>query len=123
MSRERRPAADEGARILQGTLDLLVLKTLSRNGVMHGYAIARFIQQISKDALRIEEGSLYPALYRLELDNLVISEWGHAATGHRAKYYRLSARGRKQLESEETRWRRMVEAIGLVLDASTGVLP
>jgi len=112
MSREQR---DEGARILQGTLDLLVLKTLSRNGVMHGYAIARFIQQISRDALRIEEGSLYPALYRLELGGLVISEWGHAASGHRAKYYRLSPQGRKQLESEETRWRRMVEAIGLVL--------
>src|SRR5207302_2156713 len=105
MSREQR---DDRARILQGTLDLLVLKTLSRNGVMHGYAIARFIQQISKDALRIEEGSLYPALYRLELGGQVISEWGHAASGHRAKYYRLSPRGRKQLESEETRWHRMV---------------
>lgn len=122
MSRERKPGPDDAARILQGTLDLLVLKTLSRNGVMHGYAIARFIQQVSKDSLKVEEGSLYPALYRLELDNLVISEWGHAASGHRAKYYRLSPRGRKQLESEETRWRRMVEAIGLVLDTSTGVV-
>jgi transcriptional regulator len=120
MPREyKAPDADGSQRILQGTLDLLVLKTLSRNGVMHGYAIARFIQQVSKDALRVEEGSLYPALYRLELDGLILSEWGHAATGHRAKYYRLSPRGRKHLDAEESRWRRMVEAIGLVLDPST----
>lgn len=105
---------DEGA-VLQGTLDLLVLKTLSRNGVVHGYAIARFIQQTSNDVLRIEEGSLYPALHRLELQGLVLSEWGHAATGHRAKYYRLSTAGRKRLAQEESRWARIVEAIGLVL--------
>lgn len=107
-------------RILQGTLDLLVLKTLSRNGVMHGYGIARYIQQISKDVLQVEEGSLYPALYRLESEGLIRSEWGHAATGKRAKYYRLSPRGRKQLEAEESRWRRIVEAIGLVLEPSEG---
>jgi transcriptional regulator len=108
--------------LLQGTLDLLVLKTLSRNGVMHGYGIARFIQQISNDALRVEEGSLYPALHRLELEDFIVSEWGHGASGRRAKYYRLSPRGRKRLESEESRWRRMVEAIGLVLEpaGSTG---
>lgn len=101
--------------LLQGTLDLLVLKTLSRNGVMHGYGIARFIQQISKDALRIEEGSLYPALHRLELDGLVLSDWGHAGSGHRAKFYRLSQAGRKRLEKEESRWLRIVDAVGLVL--------
>src|SRR2546427_54075 len=107
MSRDKRTADPEaGARLLQGTLDLLVLKTLSRNGVMHGYGIARFIQQVSRDALRIEEGSLYPALYRLELENLILSEWGHAASGRRAKNYRLSPRGRKRLEAEESRWRR-----------------
>ncbi len=117
MSRESK---DEGNALLQGTLDLLVLKTLSRTGAMHGYAIARFIQQISREALRVEEGSLYPALHRLELANLIISEWGHAASGKRAKYYRLSQRGRKRLESEESRWRRMVEAIGLVLDPVEG---
>lgn len=106
--------------ILQGTLDLLVLKTLSRNGVLHGYAIARFIQQISKDALRVEEGSLYPALHRLELEDLVLSEWGHGATGKRAKYYRLSPRGRKKLVAEESRWRRMVDAMALVLGPAEG---
>jgi transcriptional regulator len=120
MSREKKSDdAEENNRLLQGTLDLLVLKSLSRNGVMHGFGIARFIQQVSKEALRVEEGSLYPALYRLELDDLIVSEWGHAASGRRAKYYRLSARGRKQLETEESRWFRMVEAIGLVLDPST----
>ena len=101
--------------MLQGTLDLLILKTLSRGGVMHGYGIVRHIQQVSKDALRIEEGSLYPALHRLELQGMVVSEWGHAATGHRAKYYRLSTAGRKGLEREASRWQRIVEAIGLVL--------
>jgi PadR family transcriptional regulator PadR len=116
MSREQKPADS----LLQGTLDLLVLKTLSRNGVMHGYGIVRFIQQISKEALRIEEGSLYPALHRLELEGLIRSEWGHAATGHKAKFYRLSPAGRKQLEKEESRWQRIVEAIGLVLSPTEG---
>jgi PadR family transcriptional regulator PadR len=108
--------AREQDRIFQGTLDLLVLKSLSRNGAMHGFAIVRFIQQISNDALRVEEGSLYPALHRLELEGWVASEWGHAETGHRAKYYRLTPRGKKQLDAEESRWLRMVEAIGLVLN-------
>lgn len=116
MSRESSRSNDQG--LLQGTLDLLVLKTLSRNGVLHGFGIARFIQQISRDALRVEEGSLYPALHRLELDGFVLSEWGHAATGHRAKYYRLSPTGRKRLEKEEARWLRMVEAVGLLLTPS-----
>jgi PadR family transcriptional regulator, regulatory protein PadR len=115
VSRKLAESNAEDNAVLHGTLDLLVLKTLSRNGVMHGYGIARFIQQISKNALRIEEGSLYPALHRLELKGLIHSEWGHAATGHRAKYYRLSSAGRKNLEREESRWTRMVEAIGLVL--------
>lgn len=116
MSRESpRARAEDSSTLLQGTLDLLVLKTLSRNGAMHGYGIARFIQQISNEVLRIEEGSLYPALHRLELQGLIVSEWGHAASGHRAKYYRLSAAGRKGLEREESRWLRIVEAIGMVL--------
>ena len=117
MSRESKY---ESNALLQGTLDLLVLKTLTRNGAMHGYGIARFIQQISREALRVEEGSLYPALHRLELENMIVSEWGHAASGKRAKYYRLTARGRRRLQSEESRWRRMVEAIGLVLDPAEG---
>src|SRR5262249_32630088 len=99
MPREKRSAArPDSNKLLQGTLDLLVLSALNRNGVMHGYGIARFIQQVSREALRVEEGSLYPALYRLEIEDLIISEWGHAASGKRAKYYRLRPRGRKRLE-------------------------
>jgi PadR family transcriptional regulator PadR len=117
MSRDKKTSGqEESNKLLQGTLDLLVLKTLSRGGVMHGYGIARSIQQVSREALRVEEGSLYPALYRLELEDLVVSEWGHSASGRRAKYYRLSPRGRKRLGAEESRWRRMVEAVGLVLE-------
>jgi PadR family transcriptional regulator PadR len=108
----------DDTRLLQGTLDLLILKTLSRGGVMHGYDIARFIQSISRDVLRVEEGSLYPALHRLELEDLIVSEWGHAASGRRAKYYRLRPAGRKRLEAKEERWRRMVDAIELVLTPS-----
>ena len=118
MSRIQKPASD--AKLLQGTLDLLVLKALSRNGVMHGFGIARFLQQVSKEVLKVEEGSLYPALYRLENEDLIRSEWGHTAVGRRAKYYRLSPRGRKHLEGEESRWLRMVEAIGLVLNPEEG---
>jgi PadR family transcriptional regulator, regulatory protein PadR len=116
MSRE----SSETGKLLQGTLDLLVLKTLSRHGVMHGFDVARSIQRISRDALQVEEGSLYPALYRLELDGLVLSEWGHAPNGKRAKFYRLSAKGRKRLEAEQSRWKKMVEAIGLVLAPEEG---
>jgi transcriptional regulator len=114
----RRTEPPDDARLLQGTLDLLVLKTLSRNGVMHGYDIARFIQKISRDVLRVEEGSLYPALHRLELEDLVVSEWGHAASGRRAKYYRLRSAGRRRLDAKEGRWRRMVDAIELILTPS-----
>ena len=111
MSREQ----PDAGKLLQGTLDLLVLKTLSRHGAMHGFGVARSIQALSKDALQVEEGSLYPALYRLELDGVITSEWGHAPNGKRAKFYRLGPTGAKRLQSEESRWKRMVEAIGLVL--------
>jgi transcriptional regulator len=117
MPNSRRKTADD-TKLIQGTLDLLILKTLGRNGVMHGYDVARFIQTISRDVLRVEEGSLYPALHRLEMEDLIAAEWGHAASGRRAKYYRLRPAGRKRLEAKEERWRRMVEAIDLVLDPS-----
>ena len=116
LNRKTHPQDD--IKLLQGTLDLLILKTLARKGVMHGYDIARFIQSISGEVLRVEEGSLYPALHRLELEDLIVSEWGHAASGRRAKYYRLRPLGRKQLEAKEERWRRMVEAMELVLTPS-----
>jgi PadR family transcriptional regulator PadR len=101
--------------LVQGTLDMLILRTLKRDA-MHGFAIAKVIQERSDDVLRVEEGSLYPALYRLELQGLVKSEWGHAVTGHRAKYYRLTSAGRKRLTAEQTNWSRMVEAIARVMD-------
>jgi transcriptional regulator len=103
--------------LVQGTLDMLILKTLAR-GAMHGYGIAQSIQQISEDVLRVEEGSLYPALHRLELDGMLDSEWGQSANNRRAKYYRLTARGRKQLQSEASNWKRLAEAIGRVMETA-----
>lgn len=101
--------------LVQGTLDMLILRTLRRDA-MHGFAIAKSIEGRSEDVLRVEEGSLYPALYRLEVQGLVKSEWGHAATGHRAKYYRLTSAGRKRLTAEQANWSRLVEAIARVMD-------
>jgi transcriptional regulator len=96
---------------------MLILKTLTR-GALHGYAIAQSIQLISDDVLRVEEGSLYPALHRLELDGMLDSEWGQSANNRRAKYYRLTARGRKQLQAEATNWRRLTEAIARVMETA-----
>ena len=101
--------------LLQGTLDLIVLQLL-RAEPTNGYALAQRIQTLSRDVLTINAGSLYPALYRLELHGLVKSEWGHAATGHRAKYYRLTTAGRKRLATEQESWARMVRAIAKVME-------
>ena len=103
--------------LVQGTLDMLILRTLAR-GAMHGYGIAESIQQISEDVLRVEEGSLYPALHRLELDGMLDSEWGESANKRRAKYYRLTTRGRKQLQTESTKWKRLAEAIARVMETA-----
>ena len=103
--------------LLPGTLDLLVLKTLTR-GSMHGYAIAEFIHQSSEDVLRVEEGALYPALHRLELRGLLASEWGVSENNRRAKYYRLTSAGKKQLQSETEHWGRMAMAIRRVLETA-----
>ena len=100
--------------LVQGTLDMLILKTLGRRS-MHGYGIAQSIQQASDEVLRVEEGSLYPALHRLELDNLLDSEWGLSENKRRAKYYRLTASGRRQLTVEAREWERMANAIGRVM--------
>jgi transcriptional regulator len=103
--------------LLQGTLDLLILRTLSR-GAMHGYNIAEHIQQTSADVLRVEEGALYPALHRLELRGLLASEWGVSENNRRAKYYRLTAAGKKQLTAATEHWVRMSTAIARVLEAT-----
>jgi len=100
---------------LQGTLDLLVLKTLAQLGPSHGFGIANHIQSVSEDALRVEEGSLYPALHRLEQDGWLASEWRTTENNRRARYYRLTATGRRQLAREEENWRRVVAGVAAVL--------
>ena len=100
--------------LLQGTLDMLILKTLVR-GAKHGYAIVESIGSVSEDALRVEEGALYPALHRLELKGLLGSEWGLSGNNRRAKYYRLTPAGRKTLAAETERWTRMSTAIARVM--------
>ena len=102
--------------LLRDTLDMLVLKTLVR-GPMHGYAVAEFIEQTSEEVLRVEEGALYPALHRLELRGLLSSEWGASETNRRAKYYRLTAAGRKQLGEKSAHWGRMTAAIARIMEA------
>jgi transcriptional regulator len=103
--------------LVQGTLDMLILKTLSRDS-MHGYGIAQFIQQISEDVLRVEEGSLYPALHRLELDGLLEAEWGLSENNRRAKYYRLTAVGKRQLAAESERWTKVSGAIARIMQTA-----
>jgi transcriptional regulator len=100
--------------LLPGTLDLLILKTLSV-GVLHGYGIAQHIQRLSRDALRVEEGSLYPALQRMQVRGWVASEWKLSPTGRRARYYRLTAGGRRQLDHAEASFHRSVTAVSRVL--------
>ena len=103
--------------LLQGTLDLLILKAISL-GPLHGYGVLLRIQQISRDKLQIQQGSLYPALYRLEHRGLITWEWGESENKRRAKYYRLAAAGRRRLQQEVAYWQRLSEAIGLVLSAA-----
>ena len=101
--------------LLQGTLDLLILRALQTEP-MHGWAISERIQQISQDVLRVNQGSLYPALHRLEHQGWIKAEWGVSELGRRARFYRLTAAGRKQLELEADQWARLTAAIGRVLE-------
>lgn len=110
----------ESTDLLQGTLDLLILQTLAA-GPMHGWGVAQRIQLVSKDVLQIGQGSLYPALHRLEYKGWIASDWGTSENNRRAKYYRLTATGRKQLEAELATWERLLEAIALVLGRSAEV--
>lgn len=100
--------------LLQGTLDLLVLKVLAL-GPLHGYGISQRIRQISKEALQVPQGSLYPALHRLEKKGWLAATWDESETGRPAKFYKLSAKGRKQLAQEEENWQRLSDAITLIL--------
>ena len=101
--------------ILQGTLVLLVLRTLTSSKRMHGYAITTHIQRVSADLLRVEEGSLYPALHRMEDQGWLKSEWGVTEKNREARFYVLTAKGRKQLAAEEASWERLTEGVGRVL--------
>lgn len=110
-SKEVPPSTD----LLQGTLDLLILKTLSREP-LHGWGIASRIQQVSQDALQIGQGSLYPALHRLEYRGWIQAEWASSENNRRAKFYSLTRAGKKQLEAELSNWDRLTTAISLVLE-------
>jgi transcriptional regulator len=101
--------------LVQGTLDMMILKTLA-HGKMHGYGIAQFIQQTSDDVLKVEEGSLYPALHRLELDGILDAEWGTSENNRRAKFYRITPEGRKRLAAESSKWKRLSAGISRVME-------
>jgi transcriptional regulator len=104
----------EKSDLLQGTLDMLILKIVAL-GPIHGYAISQRIRQISKEVLQVQQGSLYPALHRLEKRGWLDATWGESENGRQAKFYKLSARGRKQLTAEESNWNRLSEAVSLIL--------
>jgi len=106
-----------GGEFLPGTLDMLILKSLSRQA-MHGYAIVQFIEQASRDVLSVEEGALYPALHRLEVRGLLASEWGTSDNNRRAKYYRLTTAGRRELDDETSHWRRVAAAVTRVMQTA-----
>jgi len=109
------PKTPSRVDLLQGTLDMLLLRTLSP-GPLHGHAIAKHIQRTSEDLLQVETGSLYPALHRLEAKGWISAEWARSDKGKRARYYHLTAAGRRQLESEQAKWHAVARAIGLVLN-------
>jgi PadR family transcriptional regulator PadR len=101
----------------QGTLDLLILKVIAL-GPVHGYAIAQRLQQVSRDVVQVPQGSLYPALHRLETRGLLAADWRQTETGREAKFYALTRKGRAQLETEAASWQRLTEAVGLILKLS-----
>lgn len=103
----------------QGTLDLLILKVIAV-GPLHGYAIAQRLGQVSRGVVQVPEGSLYPALHRLENRGFLVADWKATDTGREAKFYRLTRKGRKQLEAEAASWQRLIEAVGLILGMADG---
>jgi transcriptional regulator len=112
-----RGSSEESGDLIQGTLEMLVLKALVR-GPLHGYAVAEWIHQTSQQVLRVEEGALYPALHRLELRGLLTAEWGISENNRKAKFYRLTTEGKKQLASESRRWSRLTAAVAFVMQTS-----
>jgi transcriptional regulator len=108
---------NEKSDLLQGTLDMLILKIVAL-GPVHGYGISQRIRQISKEVLQVQQGSLYPALHRLEKRGFLEAEWGESDNGRQAKFYKLSAKGRRQLSAEESNWQRLAEAVQLILQTA-----
>src|SRR5580700_7948743 len=108
--------AEDRTELLRGTLDMLVLKVVALSPA-HGYAIAQRLQQISKEFFQVHQGSLYPALHRLEDKGWLQAEWKESETGRQAKFYSLTRKGRKQMESEVVNWERLCDAVGLILRA------
>ncbi len=108
-------ADERKADLLQGTLDLLILKIVAL-GSVHGYGISQRIQLISRDVLQVQQGSLYPALHRLEKRKWLVAEWGESENGRQAKFYKLTPVGRKQLAAEQATWNRLSEAVTLILE-------
>lgn len=109
----------EKSDLPQGTLDLLILKVAAL-GPVHGYAMAQRLQQVSRDVVQVPQGSLYPALHRLENRGLLTADWKQTESGREAKFYRLTRKGRVRLEAESASWRRLTEAVGLILRMSDG---
>jgi PadR family transcriptional regulator PadR len=107
----------DSGELIQGTLEMLILKALIR-GPMHGYGVAEWIHQTSQQVLKVEEGALYPALHRLELRGVLKAEWGLSDNNRRAKFYRLTAAGKKRLNTESQRWERLSTAVAFVMQAS-----
>jgi PadR family transcriptional regulator PadR len=107
----------ESSDLLQGTLDMLILKIVAL-GPVHGYAISQRIRQISNEVLNVQQGSLYPALHRLEARGWLEATWGESDNSRQAKFYKLSVKGRKQLAAEEANWHRLAGAVGLILEAA-----
>lgn len=109
--------SDPKSDLLQGTLDMLILKIVAL-GPVHGYGISRRIRQISKEVLQVQQGSLYPALHRLEKRGWLEADWGESENGRQAKFYRLSAKGHKQLQAEQSNWDRLSEAVTLIMETA-----
>jgi transcriptional regulator len=117
-SQQEKPMGESKSDVLQGTLDLMVLKTLESMGPLHGYGIARRIEQVSDDSLSLNQGTIYPALLRLEQRGWIKSEWGISETNRRAKFYSLSRTGRKQIEEEAKNWERIAATMARFLAPS-----
>ena len=107
----------EKSDLLQGTLDMLILKIVAL-GPVHGYGISLRIRQISKEVLQVQQGSLYPALHRLEKRGWLTAEWGESENGRQAKFYKLSTKGRKQLQAEESNWKRLAQAVTQIMQTA-----